>query len=293
MSIAAKIRKNMALMACLMLLLSAGCDRKLNRKKIALASVNWAESVAMSNLSKVLLERAGYEVEIKTADVAPVFAAVAGGSADVFMDAWLPVTHRGYLAKYREKICIAGTNYKNARLGFVVPESSGIRSIAELAAKAGQFNGKVTGIDAGAGIMARAAIALKQYGLPMELQTSSEAAMLTMLKRKITAGQPVVVTGWSPHYMFSAYKLKFLDDPLQVFGRAEVLQTVANREFMAAHPELSRFFASFQLDDAELSSLLATFKAIAQEREAAAVWLRRHPAFAARMLASLQAPPQN
>lgn len=260
------------------------CSHTPAAKKVVIASVNWAEGIAMTHLSKALLEQQGYKVEVKNADVAPVFAAVARGNADVFLDAWLPVTHKEYLDRFEDKLMVMGTNFQKARIGFVVPEEVNISSIEELNAKSALFKAKIVGIDAGAGVTSKAQQAIKSYGLQLELQSSSEAAMLAVLKKSIDAKQAVVITGWTPHYVFSVYKLKFLDDPKGVFGLAENIQTVVNKKFMASHPELADFFKNFQLDDAELSSLLASLASSPNEQEGVKKWLAAHQDFAAKMV---------
>lgn len=252
-------------------------------KKVTIAYVNWAESVAMTNLSKVLLEKEGYKVVLKNADVAPVFAAVAGNDADVFMDTWMPVTHKDYMDKYGSKLEVLGTNFENARVGFVVPDYVNVNSIEELNANSALFKGKIVGIDAGAGIMNKAHDAIAEYQLKLQLQTSSEAAMLAILKKSIDSKQPVIITGWSPHYIFSTYKLKFLDDPKHAFGNAESLQTVANKKFVANNPQVTAFFRNFKLDDAELGSLLANLQAEQNEKLAVEQWLEKHKEFETRM----------
>lgn len=252
------------------------CSPKNDDKKVTIAYVNWAEGVAMTQLSKVLLEKEGYTVVLKNADVAPVFAAVAGGDADVFLDTWMPVTHKEYLDKFGAKLEVLGTNFDNARIGFVVPESVNINSIDELNANAALFNGKIVGIDAGAGIMNKAEEAIKAYGLKLELQSASEAAMLATVKKSIDAGTPIVVTGWSPHYMFSNYKLKFLKDPKGVFGDVETIQTVANKDFVRSNPKVTAFFRNFKLNEVQLGSLMGALAGAGDDKAAVEKWLEQN-----------------
>ena len=266
----------------------SSCGNTTNQKKVTIAYVNWAEGVAMTQLSKVLLEKEGYTVELKNADVAPVFAAVAGGDADVFLDTWMPVTHKEYMEKFGERLEVLGTNFQNARIGFVVPEYVKINSIEELNANAALFEGKIVGIDAGAGVMNKAETAIKDYGLKLELQSSSEAAMLATLKKSIDAKQPVVVTGWAPHYMFSNYKLKFLNDPKKVFGDVENIQTVANKKFVTANPEVAEFFRNFQLDDKQLGSLMAELEGADNEKLGVIKWIENNQELSTRLSSFLK-----
>ena len=54
--------------------------------------------------------------------------------------------------------------------------------------------------------------ALEKYGLTQknwQLQTSSTAAMTSVLDKALKNKQPIVITGWVPHWMFTKYDLKF------------------------------------------------------------------------------------
>lgn len=246
-------------------------------KKITIAYVNWAEGVAMTQLAKSILEQKGYHVTLKNADVAPVFAAVAGGDADVFLDTWMPVTHHNYMENFGQKVTVLNTNFEGAKIGLVVPDYVTIKSIDELNAAKDKFEGHIVGIDAGAGIMGKAEDAMKAYTLDYQLQSSSEAAMMATLKKSIDEKQPVVVTGWAPHWMFSRYKLRFLEDPKQVFGETEKIQTIANNEFSISDTVAVNFFRKFQLNSEQLGSLMGAM-ADADGNEEAAVkeWMKHN-----------------
>ncbi|MET6997975.1 glycine betaine ABC transporter substrate-binding protein [Chitinophaga defluvii] len=260
-----------------------------NSKKITIAYVNWAEGVAMTQLAKVMLEDQGYTVTLKNADVAPVFAAVAGGDADVFMDTWLPVTHHSYMETFGDKLTILGIDYENAKIGLVVSDNSPVSSIAELNANKALFDGKIVGIDAGAGIMGKAEAAIKEYGLKYELQSSSEAAMMATVKKKMDAGEPVLVTGWAPHWMFAKYKLRFLEDPKKVFGETEQLNIIANKAFVEHDAAAVSFFSKFKLNDQQLSSLMAALlDADGQETAAVRKWMTANQELVNSLLPAVQ-----
>ena len=137
----------------LLAVMCTACNPDTGKKKISIAYANWLEGIAMSHLAKVVLEEQGYEVELLNADVAPIFASVSRRKADVFMDAWLPVTMKDYMDQYGDQIEFIGEVYDSARVGLVVPQYVSIDSIGELASHKGQFSSEIVGIDAGAGIM--------------------------------------------------------------------------------------------------------------------------------------------
>ena len=70
-----------------------GCGGLGQNKGLLLANIGWDENVAVSNLTKVLLEdELGYEsVEIRTRDdLDSTYQDVARGEVDAFQDVWLP-----------------------------------------------------------------------------------------------------------------------------------------------------------------------------------------------------------
>ena len=251
-------------------------DKEAN-KKVTIAMVNWIECIANTHLAKAVLEKKGYDVELITADVAPVFAAVARGDADVFMEVWEPITHKSYIEKFGDKIEHLGVVYEDGRLGLVVPQYVDINSIDELNSVKAKFDGKIIGINPGAGIMGIAEKVISDYNLDYELVASSEAGMLASLKKAYDKKEWIVVTGWKPHTKFARYDLKILKDPKGTMGAAETISTIATKGWAAANPELATFFKNFKMTDDLLGSLmLAVESNPGSEDEAALNWYSEH-----------------
>lgn len=88
---------------------------------VSIVYVNWAEGVAMTHLAAYLLSERGAQTNINMADIGPVFASLADGDSDIFMDTWLPFTHENYLDGYGDKITQVSTVFVGAKIGMVVP----------------------------------------------------------------------------------------------------------------------------------------------------------------------------
>ena len=80
------------ILTLLMATLVGGCAGGSSEKELAIGTTNWDESVAISNLTKTLLEdELGYDgVELKTLDVASLFGGVGSGDVDVFQTVRIP-----------------------------------------------------------------------------------------------------------------------------------------------------------------------------------------------------------
>lgn len=264
-------------LSALLLLASCGGTGS-GRKKIKIGYANWLEGIAMSNLAKVVLEEYGYEVELQNADLAPIFVSVSGKNTDVFLDTWLPITMKDYLSQYGDSIEFLGEMYGEARVGLVVPRYVTIDSISELAVNKERFSAEIVGIDAGAGIMKTTDKAMSAYGLDgYTLMTSSSSTMLASLKKAMDKGKWIVITGWTPHWMFDRFDLKFLNDPKKVYGDLEGIHAVAWKGFREADPFAAGFLGNMKLTTEELGSFMTAMKdARMDEEEIARKWRNEH-----------------
>ena len=259
------------------LLTFVSCGDNGKSKKISIAYANWSEGIAMTNLAKAIFEDQGYDVKLLNADLAPIFTSISRKKADVFMDVWMPVTMEDYMKQYGDKLEVIGDIYDGARIGLVIPDYVTINSIEELNAEKERFSGQIVGIDAGAGIMKATDQAIKDYGLDYKLMTSSGPAMTASLKKAIDKKDWIVVTGWTPHWMFDRFKLKVLQDPKLIYGNTESIHTIAWKGFSEKDPFAAELLGNIRLTDAEISSLMTALEeAQTTERQAARQWMEEH-----------------
>jgi glycine betaine/proline transport system substrate-binding protein len=228
----------------------------LGKPQITYAHASWSSSRMLYALGKTLLEKIGYQVQDKVLDTGIIYASLANGQVDLFSSAWLP-GQQPYLNKYGDKIDLISFSIVPAPGGLMVPSYVEANSIEDLKNPdvAKQFDGKIVGIDAGAGISLSTKKAIEQYGLPMQLVPSSDAAMSTAFKAAYDAHKPVVVTGWCPHILCALYDVKFLADPKHVYGEDRDMNAV-KASFRSDFPRATAFLSRFTLTDKQLSQLL-------------------------------------
>jgi glycine betaine/proline transport system substrate-binding protein len=239
----------------------------------------WDDSVAASFVAgEVLQSKLGYSVELKPVEPAIMWQGVARGDLDATLSAWLPATHGEYFEKLKDKVEVLGTNYAGAKIGLIVPDYVQAKTIADLQTYAKDFDGKITGIDAGAGVMRRAEEAITKYDLSdIKLMPSSGPAMATALTRAEKSQKPIVVTGWIPHWMFAKWKLRFLEDPKKVFGDDEHVDTVANPSINSKAPEAVAFLKKFSWSGEEVGAVMLAIREGAKPEEAAKDWVSKNP----------------
>lgn len=238
---------------------SESTDTGQSNKTIKIGYIAWDEDIALSNLVKTQLQAKGYNVQLQQLDAAPLYAGLAKGDMDLFLDSWLPSTHADYWKQYQSQLQDLGVWYNNATLNLAVPKYvSDVNSVADLKANAGQFGGKITGIDPGAGetrVIQNNVIPQYDLAGSLTLQNSSSTAMLAALDSAVKANQPIVVALWHPHWAYSRYELKDLADPKGALGTGEQIHSLGRKNFDHDFPSLANAIKGLKLDDAQLGAL--------------------------------------
>ena len=238
----------------------------------------WSDSVATTHVAaEVIKQKLGYDVKLQAVATGIMWQGVATGKLDAMLSAWLPVTHGEYWAKNKDKVVDYGPNFKDAKIGLIVPEYVKAVSIADLKTDT-TFKNKIVGIDAGSGVMLKTDQAIKDYGLDYKLQASSGAAMIAELTRAEDKKDSIAVTGWVPHWMFAKWKLRFLEDPKGVYGAAETVNSIGSKGLEAKAPEVAKFLHNFQwASKDEIGEVMLAIQDGAKPDAAAKDWVAKHP----------------
>ncbi|TCP28805.1 glycine betaine/proline transport system substrate-binding protein [Scopulibacillus darangshiensis] len=140
-----------------------------------------------------------------------------------------------------------------------------------------QVDWQITGIDPGAGIMQATDRAIKEYGLDKwKLKQSSGAAMTAQLKRKYQQKDPIIITGWTPHWMFQKFDLKFLKDPKNVYGDAEAIHTVTRKGFKQDNPGAAKILDQFHWSQDDMGKVMLATADGKKPEEAAKEWVKKN-----------------
>ena len=249
-------------------------------KEVSIGYVDgWSDSVATTNVAaEVIKQKLGYDVKLQAVATGIMWQGVATGKLDAMLSAWLPVTHGEYWAKNKDNVVDYGPNFKDAKIGLIVPEYVKANSIEDLKTDT-SFKQKIVGIDAGSGVMLKTDQAIKDYDLTgYKLQASSGAAMTAELGRAYAKQQSIAVTGWVPHWMFAKWKLKFLEDPKGVYGAAETVNSIGSKELATKAPEVAEFLKKFSWQSKdEIGEVMLAIQEGAKPEAAAKDWVAKHP----------------
>ena len=262
--------------------LLVGCggatDENTSDGKLTLGYVGWDESVAISNLTKVLLEdELGYvEVELRKGSPESVFRGVGSGELDAFQDVWLP-HHKPLLEEAGGDVglllpWLVGTT----RSSLAVPDYMHVRSVEQL-----RLIGepRIVGLQTEAAPMGEIPYGAVSEPPPEDSLYPSTSAMLAEADRLYEARKPFVFVAWSPHWMNLKYDFEYLEDPEGVLG--DVTQparpyTVVREDLAQQEPVARALMDALEFTDYRISSLELEIQDAKTPEKGARSWLKEH-----------------
>jgi glycine betaine/proline transport system substrate-binding protein len=138
-----------------------------------------------------------------------------------------------------------------------------------------QLDYKIVGIDPGAGLMSLTIDkVLPEYGLDdWEVIEGSGAAMTAALAKAYKKEEPIIITGWSPHWKFANFDLKYLEDPKGIYGGAEDTNTIVRLGLKEDHPDAYKLLDQFNWEPSDLENVMKLIQDGAEPEEAAKTWV--------------------
>ncbi|RYL86833.1 glycine betaine ABC transporter substrate-binding protein [Sporolactobacillus sp. Y61] len=160
-------------------------------------------------------------------------------------------------------------------LGMVLAGCQGQSSGNKNESFADQVDHKITGIDPGAGEMKLTENkVMKDYGLDnWTLQSGSESTMTASLDKAIKKKEPIVVTGWTPHWKFQKYDLKYLKDPKGSYGGEEEIHTIIHKGFEKKDPNATRVLDQFNWKAEDMEKVMLDIQNGEDPEKAARKWV--------------------
>ncbi len=257
-------------------------------KTLVLGDIGWTENIAVSNLTKVMLEEdLGYkEVELKTLDVGLLFKGVAGGDLNAFQDMWLP-NHKDLLAEVKDDVEQLPPWYEGkTSFGLAVPDyMKDTKSIADLNQSGAEV---IVGIEPGAVIsQVVPEKVIPAYNLKLDYKASSTAAMLTEVQRLYKDKEPFVFPPWCPSTHCTIFPYHYLLDPKNALGdldygtpsskdKAATISTIVNEDLSDDDPVAYAFLKNLKMNADQLVSLEQEIEKADSPAAACKAWLKNN-----------------
>jgi glycine betaine/proline transport system substrate-binding protein len=214
--------KTLLLSASMML---AGVANANQCDTVRFADVGWTDITATTAVTSVVLESIGYKTKTQVLSVPVTYKSMQNNDIDVFLGNWMP-TMEADIKPYLESGTVESihTNLEGAKYTLAVPKSvfdAGVKSFADLAKHADKFESKIYGIEPGndGNRLIQSMIDTNAFGLKgFEVIESSEAGMLSQVKRMTRRNKAIVFLGWAPHPMNANFELAYLEGGDDFFG---------------------------------------------------------------------------
>ncbi|MDQ4128610.1 MAG: glycine betaine ABC transporter substrate-binding protein [Actinomycetota bacterium] len=257
--------------------LAAGCGFA-GGPNLTLGYLEWDENVAVSSLTKVLLqEELGYHsVELKLADdVKPVYEMVASGEADAFQDTWMP-NQAEILRSVENDVELLDPWFEGAtKTSIATPSYMHVESIAELNDTRIEH---IIGIEPGSPFMDKLTDSvIPEYDLDQQLIAADTPAMLAEVQKRYRTREDFAFVAWSPHWMNEVYDFDYLEDPKGALGaltEGSDVSTIVRESLAEEDPTAYAFIDNLQLTEEQVNALEREINEAKDPVEGAKTWLR-------------------
>lgn len=250
--------------------------------ELRLGYLEWDENVAVSSLTKVLLqEELGYEnVELKLADdVKPVYEMVGSGEADAFQDTWMP-NQEEILAGVEDDVELLDPWFEGkTKTSIATPSYMNVSSISELNDARVEH---IVGIEPGSPFMDKlTSSVIPAYDLEQELIAADTPAMLAEVEKRYRTRENFAFVAWTPHWMNEVYDFDYLEDPKGALGdlrEGSDVSTIVREGFAEEDPTAYAFMDRLELTGEQVNALEREINEAGDPVEGAKVWLRANRA---------------
>ncbi|HCT04992.1 choline ABC transporter substrate-binding protein [Pseudomonas sp. BIGb0164] len=281
--------KAMLLLASLTLPLIAQAAEPESCATVRFSDVGWTDITVTTAITSEVLESLGYTTRVTLLSIPVTYRALASGKdLDVFLGNWMPTTEND-IKPFRD----AGTvetvraNLHGAKYTLAVPDyvyDAGLHDFADIAKFKDNLNGQLYGIEPGndGNRLIQTMIDKNAFGLKdFKLVESSEAAMLSQLKRATRKNEWMVFLGWEPHPMNTRNKMRYLTGGDDYFGPnlgQATVYTNVRKNYLTECSNVGKLLQNLAFSLAMENQLMdAVLNQNQKPRAAAKAWLKAHP----------------
>jgi len=256
-----------------------GCAETGNdeQPELVLGLTNWTSTVPPTEIVKEILEDVGYSIEVKEANLGAIYAGLATGEVDIYMDSWYPQQTQ-YLEEYSDSIEQLAPIYEDANAGMVVPTyMEDINDVEDLIGNESIVNNEVIAIEDGDPAMDELQELIDAYDLDLELVNSSEGAMISAAKASTDKNESILLYGWRPHSMFNDIGLKILtnkEHPEYFSGSS--IHPIINKDVKEKAPDVYEILEDLTISIADMEEMIIKIDSGEDSEEVAQEWINNN-----------------
>jgi glycine betaine/proline transport system substrate-binding protein len=257
--------------------LTAGCGSSEQPTNLKLGNIGWDENVAVTNLTKVLLEEelGSESVDVQNSTLDSAYQGVATGDLDAFQDVWLP-NQQALLDGVADDVELLDPWFMGmTEQGMAVPSYMDVTSIEQL----NETNADLILSIEPSSVMTQVVAdeVIPQYGLKQKLVEAPTEGMLAELEILYTNKEEVAFMAWSPHWMNQRYDFKYLEDPKDALGPVNdsaECHTIVNENLQQKDPVAYTFLNALRLTEEQINDLEAVINEAEDPLEGSRAWVR-------------------
>jgi glycine betaine/proline transport system substrate-binding protein len=225
-------------------------------KTVRLAEPGWNDLAFTTGVASVLLKGLGYQPDSKLLGLEVIYQSLKNKDLDVFLGYWDPAMV-SYYENYKKdgSVETVHQNLVGAKYTFAVPQyvyDAGVHDIADLAKFSDRFGKKMYGIEPGSNQLMFDIIKDAKFKLDgWNVVESSEAGMLSEVKKKVEKQDWIVFQGWAPHPMNNDIKLAYLTGGDAYYGPdfgAATVNTQVRKGYMQECPNVAKLLGNLTFD---------------------------------------------
>jgi glycine betaine/proline transport system substrate-binding protein len=218
---------------------------------VRFSDVGWPDITSTTAVATEILQGLGYQTKIQLLSVPVTYTSMANGDIDVFLGNWMP-SMKADVAPYLKAGTVQdlGPNLKGAKYTLAVSKEAydaGVTDFSDLAKHRKEFAGRIYGIEPGndGNRLIQDMIDKNAFDLGnFQLVESSEAGMLSQVKRNIRRHKWIAFLGWAPHPMNSNFDMDYLSGGDEYFGPnygGANVHTNIRKGYLAECPNVGKF----------------------------------------------------
>jgi len=226
--------------------------------ELKLGYTNDSTSIITSNLVKaVLAEKLGVSVKLTEYPVDQLWREVAAGKIDAMVSAWLPQSHASLLKKYKGQVEILKPVTLGVQIGLVTPTYVTIDRLDQFNTKVSRFNNTIYCIKDHIGSIEMTKRAIAAYSLQnVKCQELAEQKLIKKIEDCSGKLDWIALGIWTPHIIFSQWKLKFLQDTKEVFSKDEQIVAVSKSTLQKEERDTYAFLKKFYCSSKEIQEMM-------------------------------------
>jgi glycine betaine/proline transport system substrate-binding protein len=255
---------------------------------VRFSNVGWTDIAATTALASEVLESIGYKTTVQMLAAPVTYKSLANGDLDVFLGNWIPTMVADFQAyQDRGELEMINKNLVGAKYTLAVPKyvyDAGVRKFNDLVKYKQKLKGKIYAIEPGndGNRIIQEMIDKNAFNLSsFEMVESSEAGMLSQVKRAVRRKQWIVFLGWEPHPMNTHFDMAYLEGGDDFFGPdlgGASVHTAVRKNYLTQCPNVGRFLKNLtftlNMENEVMDIILSQGK---EPRVAAKDWIVQHP----------------